>query len=180
MARESTVKPTQYTKKQSAVYCSDILTGRMCQVLVIDDEEAVADAIKRRLEREGYRVTTAHSAEEGIQLINNAPKPFEIIVTDMSMDDPDAGLRVLHSAFVRDFFAEVIIMTAYGNVANAVECLRRGAFDYIEKNTPGVDAYELLTIKVGHAMERRRRDVRTIELWERAAKSAEEYPIRKH
>ena len=60
----------------------------------------------------------------------------------MSMDTPEAGLQVLHAAFTRDLFAEVIVMTAFGNVANAVECMRRGAFDYIEKNAPGVDAYE--------------------------------------
>ena len=56
-------------------------------------------------------------------------------------------LQVLHAAFTRDLFAEVIVMTAYGNVANAVECMRRGAFDYIEKNAPGLDAFEVLSIK---------------------------------
>jgi DNA-binding NtrC family response regulator len=145
----------------------------MCRVLVIDDEEGVLNAVRRRLERAGLKVTTASNAAEGTALIAESPKAFDVIVTDMSMDDPDSGLQVLHAAFSRDLFAEVIVMTAYGNVANAVECMRRGAFDYIEKNAPGIDAYEVLTIKVGQAMERRRRDVRTIELWERAARSKE-------
>ena len=83
----------------------------------------------------------------------------------------ERGLQVLQAAFMRDLFAEVIVMTAYGNVANAVECMRRGAFDYIEKNAPGTDAYEVLSQKVDQAMDRRRRDVRTVELWERAAES---------
>lgn len=143
----------------------------MCRVLVIDDEEAVVAAIKRRLERDGFVVETASSAVEGIEKIMETPNPYGVIVTDMSMDNPDSGLQVLHAAFTRDLFAEVIVMTAYGNVANAVECMRRGAFDYIEKNAPGVDAYEVLSIKIGQAMDRRRRDVRTVELWERAAKS---------
>ena len=143
----------------------------MCRVLVIDDEEGVLSAIKRRLEREGYDIDTADNAAEGIQRILDRPKPYDAIVTDMSMDNPDSGLQVLHAAFTRDLFAEVIVMTAYGNVANAVECMRRGAYDYIEKNAPGVDAYEVLAIKIGQAMERRRRDVRTVELWERAAKA---------
>lgn len=145
----------------------------MCRVLVIDDEEGVRNAIQRRLERAGYRVTTATNAAEGTTLIAEAPNAFDVIVTDMSMDDPDSGLHILHAAFSRDLFAEVIVMTAYGNVGNAVECMRRGAFDYIEKNSPGVDAYEILTIKVGQAMDRRRRDVRTVELWERAARAKE-------
>ncbi len=145
----------------------------MCRVLVIDDEEAVVASVKRRLERDGYQIDTASSAAEGIAKIMDAQKKFDVIVTDMSMDDPDSGLHVLHAAFTRDLFAEVIVMTAYGNVANAVECMRRGAFDYIEKNAPGVDVYEILSIKIGQAMDRRRRDVRTVELWERAAKSKE-------
>lgn len=145
----------------------------MCRVLVIDDEEAVVVAVKRRLERDGFDVDTAGSAAEGIGKIMDVPNPYDVIVTDMSMDNPDSGLQVLHAAFTRDLFAEVIVMTAYGNVANAVECMRRGAFDYIEKNAPGVDVFEILSIKIGQARDRRRRDVRTIELWERAAKSKE-------
>lgn len=145
----------------------------MCRVLVIDDEEDVLNAVRRRLEREGYQVSLASNSEEGIAMIQSAEKPFDIIVTDMSMEDPNAGLKVLSGAFSRDLFAEVIVMTAYGNVSNAVECMRRGAFDYIEKNSPGADAYEVLAIKIGQAMDRRRRDVRTVAMWERAAQAKE-------
>lgn len=133
-------------------------------------------AVTRRLEREGHHVTSAENSQEGTKLISGADEPFDVIVTDMSMEDPDSGLRVLQAAFSRDLFAEVIVMTAYGNVANAVECMRRGAYDYIEKNSPGVDAYERLAEKVNHALDRRRRDVQTIALWERAAKSKERMP----
>ncbi len=143
----------------------------MCRVLVIDDEEDVLSAIRRRLEREGFQVFVAANATLGIEMIQSAEKPFDIIVTDMSMEDPDAGLRVLGASFSRDLFAEVIVLTAYGNVGNAVECMRRGAFDYIEKNSPGVDAYEVLSMKIGQAMDRRRRDVRTVAMWERAAQA---------
>lgn len=140
----------------------------MIRVLVIDDEEGVQSSVKRRLERAGYAVETAGSAVEGIAKIHDIETPYDAIVTDMSMDEPESGLQVLHAAFTRDLFAEVIVMTAYGNVANAVECMRRGAFDYIEKNAPGIDVYEVLTQKISLAMERRRRDARTIELWETA------------
>jgi DNA-binding NtrC family response regulator len=146
----------------------------MARVLVIDDEESVLSAVRRRLERAGYDVETAESAAEGIQRISDTENSYDVIVTDMSMDDPNAGLKVLHAAFARDLFAEVIVMTAYGNVANAVECMRRGAFDYIEKNQPGVDAYEMLALKIDQALERRRRDARTVDLWERAARSQEQ------
>lgn len=147
----------------------------MARVLVIDDEEAVLTALKRRLERAGYEVDTENSAADGVAKITSASSPYDVIVTDMSMDTPDSGLHVLQSALARDLFAEVIVMTAYGNVGNAVECMRRGAFDYIEKNSPGVDVYEVLTIKIEQAMERRRRDVRTVQTWEQVANAVKKH-----
>lgn len=148
----------------------------MAKILVIDDEETVRGAVARRIARAGHEVTTAESAEDGISKISSVELPYDVIITDMSMEDPDAGLHVLQAAFSKDLFAEVIVMTAFGNVANAVECMRRGAFDYIEKNQPGVDAYEQLSEKVELALNRRRRDVQTVALWERAAKSKERMP----
>lgn len=143
--------------------------AEMYRVLVIDDEEDVLKAVRRRLEREGYEVATAASSAEGIRLIGEGERPFDAIVTDMSMEDPDSGLRVLQAAFTRDLLAQVIVMTAYGNVANAVECMRFGAYDYIEKNVPGVDAYEQLAQKIASALEQRRRDVRAVAMWQRVA-----------
>ena len=134
----------------------------MSHILVVDDEEEVCAALKRRLEREGYDVTTATSAEEACRLIRTRPEPFDVVVADMSMEHPDSGLDVLSAAIGHDLFTEVIILTAYGNVANAVESMRRGAFDYLEKNVPGVDTYEVLVMKVAQAMERRRAAMRTV------------------
>lgn len=141
------------------------------RVLVVDDEEDVRKSVQRRLERQGFHVETAASADEGMSRIAEAERAFDVVVTDMSMEDPEAGIRILRAAFGRDVFAEVIVMTAYGNVKNAVECMKRGAFDYIEKNIPGVDVYELLTIKIEQAMDRRRQSVNTVESWERVAKA---------
>ena len=62
---------------------------------MIDDEESVVTAVKRRLSREGYNVETAENSEIGIQQITDSEEPFDVIVTDMSMEDPDSGLRVL-------------------------------------------------------------------------------------
>jgi len=145
----------------------------MSRVLIIDDEEDVLRAVKRRLDRAGYSVETAGNAADGIAKINAADPPYDAVVTDMSMDAPESGLQVLHAATSRDMFAEVIVMTAYGNVANAVECMRRGAFDYIEKNAPDIDVFEMLAQKIDNAMDRRRRDVRALEIWEKTTKSAD-------
>jgi len=134
----------------------------MSRVLVVDDEDEVRAALKRRLEREGYAVTTADSSAEAAEVIQAGRPPFDVVVTDMSMEETDSGLQVLQNAIAHDIFTEVIVLTAYGNVANAVESMRRGAFDYIEKNVPGIDVYEILMLKVGQALERRRAAVGTL------------------
>ena len=134
----------------------------MCRILVIDDEEEVRAALTRRLEREGYAVEQAGSEAEGLAALKEAEKPFDIVVTDMSMVDTNSGVRILEGAVSRDVFTEVIVLTAYGNVANAVECMKRGAFDYVEKNLPGIDVFELLVFKVEQAVEQRRASVQTV------------------
>ena len=115
----------------------------MCKILVIDDEEAVRTAVRRRLERDGYEVDTADNQAAGIE-------------------SPTSGLEILQAALTTDVFSEVIVLTAYGNVGNAVECMKRGAFDYVEKNIPGVDVFELLSLKIGQALERRQNSLATL------------------
>jgi len=134
----------------------------LCRILVIDDEEAVRSAVKRRLERDGYTVDTAESQTVGIESIKTHHPPYDVVVTDMVMESPTSGLEVLQAALTTDVFSEVIVLTAYGNVGNAVECMKRGAFDYVEKNIPGVDVFELLSMKVDQALERRKSSVATL------------------
>jgi len=143
----------------------------VCRVLVIDDEEAVRNAVKRRLERDAYDVDTAESQEIGLSAINTREPPYDVVVTDMVMESPTSGLEVLQTALSRDVFTEVIVLTAYGNVANAVECMKHGAFDYVEKNIPGVDVFELLSLKLQQALERRRVSVATLRKIERYTKA---------
>lgn len=142
----------------------------MARILVVDDEDDVREALKRRLEREGMVVETAASAAEAGESLRHAAEPFDVVITDMSMEESDSGLEVLREAVAHDVFTEVIVLTAYGNVSNAVESMRRGAFDYVEKNVPGVDVFELLAIKVGQAIERRRTSVAALRRLETLAK----------
>jgi DNA-binding NtrC family response regulator len=143
----------------------------LCKILVIDDEEQVRAAVARRLTREGFEVKSAESQAEGLTTIMDQELPFDVVITDMVMESPDSGLEVLKAAFARDIFTEVIVLTAYGNVANAVECMKRGAFDYLEKNIPGVDAFELLALKVEQAMDHRRSSVNTVRRLDQATKN---------
>jgi DNA-binding NtrC family response regulator len=133
------------------------------RILVIDDEEEVCEAVARRLARDGYTVTAATTEQGALEMIDQADPPYQVVVTDMVMDSPRSGMNVLEAAVVRDVFTEVIVLTAYGNVANAVECMKAGAFDYVEKNTPGVDVYEVLSIKVKRAIQNRRSLIREFQ-----------------
>lgn len=142
----------------------------MCQILVVDDEEEVRSAIERRLKRDGFTVETASSEAEGVEKIKSASPPFDLILTDMVMETPDSGMNILQTAVSQDIFTEVIVLTAYGNVANAVECMKRGAFDYIEKNIPGVDVFDLLSMKVAQAIERRHSSINTVRRLDRFAR----------
>src|SRR5438876_472725 len=141
----------------------------MPRILVVDDEEEVRIAIERRLQREGHDVVLGASAAEAATALAQAAPAIDLVVTDMSMEETDSGLQVLRDAITQDLFTEVIVLTAYGNVANAVESMRRGAFDYLEKNTPGVDIYELLVMKIGQALERRRSALGTVRRLEEFA-----------
>jgi DNA-binding NtrC family response regulator len=143
----------------------------LCRVLIADDEEEVRAAVERRLNRDGLTVDTAGGEAEALQKIKSASPPYDVVLTDMVMESPDSGLNILQAAVSQDIFTETIVLTAYGNVANAVECMKRGAFDYVEKNIPGVDVYDLMSIKVAQAVERRRSSVNTIRRIDQAARA---------
>jgi len=134
----------------------------LCKILVVDDEEEVRAAIQRRLIRDGLKVDVAGGEEEALERIKAADPSYDVVLTDMVMESPDSGMNVLQAAVGQDIFSEVIILTAYGNVANAVECMKRGAFDYVEKNIPGVDVFDLMSIKIAQALDRRRSSVSTV------------------
>src|SRR5688500_8873665 len=142
----------------------------MGKILVADDEDDVRFSLERRLKREGHEAQVAASQAEAIALIVVAETPFDVVLTDMLMESPNSCVEVLKAALTQDVFTEVVVLTAYGNVANAVECMKMGAFDYVEKNIPGVDVYELICIKIEQAMERRRSSMSTLRRLEQFAR----------
>jgi DNA-binding NtrC family response regulator len=88
----------------------------------------------------------------------------------MSIEDEHSGVQMLTAARERDAHTAVIVLTAYGNVKNAVECMQAGAYDNGEKNIPGVDVFELICIKIEQAMERRRASLSTLRRLEQFAR----------
>jgi DNA-binding NtrC family response regulator len=135
----------------------------MSRILVVDDEAEVRSVLQRRLERAGYTVYTASSAADGVAALQDGGYAFDVVVTDMSMEDSESGVKLLQAARERDVFTEVIVLTAYGNVKNAVHCMQLGAYDYVEKNIPGVDVFELLILKVERAIQQRHATARALD-----------------
>lgn len=142
----------------------------MGRILVVDDEDDVRLSLERRLKREGHDVSSAGSQAEAVKAIQEANPAFDVVLSDMLMESSNSGVEILKATLGRDIFTEVIVLTAYGNVSNAVECMKLGAFDYVEKNIPNVDVYELVCIKVDQALERRRSSLSTLRKMEHFAK----------
>jgi len=102
----------------------------MPSLLIIDDEEPIAWALKRAFEREKYTVAVAASAEEGLKLARKDPP--DVVFLDVRLPGMD-GLTALAELKKVATAATVIIITAHGNLNTAVKAVEGGAFDYLAK-----------------------------------------------
>jgi DNA-binding NtrC family response regulator len=99
-------------------------------ILLVDDESTTQDTLGMFLETEGYRVATAGSGKEALTRIES--EEFDIIVTDVVMPGV-SGLEVLDRSRVLNPAAAVVVITGHATVEMAIEALRRGAWDYLQK-----------------------------------------------
>ncbi|HET8676633.1 MAG TPA: sigma-54 dependent transcriptional regulator [Blastocatellia bacterium] len=116
-------------------------------ILVIDDEEKILDALRLNLEQTGYSVATAKTGEEGLILFNNGD--FDLVLADLQLPDMQ-GTEVMRRLKEKRPSIEVIIISGYGSVARAVEATKAGAFHFVEKPFE-IDALLLL---IERALER--------------------------
>ena len=100
------------------------------RVLAVDDEEVVCESIRRVLTGEGYQVRTTTSPLEGVELL--AKESFDLLLLDIKMPEMD-GIEVLRRARDVSPDTEVLIVTGYATIDTAVEAIKLGAFDYLEK-----------------------------------------------
>jgi two-component system NtrC family sensor kinase len=118
------------------------------KILIIDDEEANVRVLAMSLRSDGYEVLTAYSGEEGLAVY--AEKSPDLVLTDIKMPGMD-GIEVLKKIKAMDADAAVIIITGHGDIENAVEALKFGASDFINK--PIRD--EALSLAIERAQEKR-------------------------
>ena len=100
------------------------------RVLAVDDEEVVCESIRRVLIEEGYEVETTTSARDGLARIRR--EVFDLLLLDIKMPELD-GIELLREARSVSPETEVIIITGYATIETAVEAIKLGAFDYLEK-----------------------------------------------
>ncbi|WP_309893678.1 sigma-54 dependent transcriptional regulator [Archangium sp.] len=118
------------------------------RVLVVDDKENILKLFARLL-GDTYEVTCAEDGARALALV--AAQEFDVVVSDVRMPGAD-GFEVLRAVKSRSPDTEVVMMTGYATVQDAVEAMRAGAFDYLQKPFLPDAAAELVT----RAMERRR------------------------
>jgi len=99
-------------------------------VLVVDDEPGMRMALKANFERDGWQVEMASGVSEAARKCGQAH--FPLVVTDVCMPDGD-GLELMRRVRATDISTAVIVLTAFGTVAQAVQAMRNGACDYLTK-----------------------------------------------
>jgi two-component system, NtrC family, response regulator len=100
------------------------------RILVVDDEESIRRLIEKELSSMRRSVRTSDSARQAFEIVDQ--QQFDVIVLDIRLPDGD-GIELLEKFKQTLPDVEVILITGYGNVDNAVEAMKLGAYDYITK-----------------------------------------------
>ncbi|HKO02773.1 MAG TPA: sigma-54 dependent transcriptional regulator, partial [Thermoanaerobaculia bacterium] len=133
------------------------------RILVIDDETAIREAIKMTLEYEGYKVDESRSGQDGLDRAGKTP--YDAILLDIKMPVLD-GIEVLENLKEQKIASPVIMVSGHGDVHTAVECTKRGAYDFLEKPLNR----DKLLLTVRNAVRVRSLEEENIELKEKAEK----------
>ncbi len=120
----------------------------MAKILIIDDEAPIRKVLKEILEYESHTVEIAENGMVGLEKLES--NDFEVVLCDIKMPKMD-GLEVLDKILEKDTDVQVIMISGHGNVETAVEAMKKGAYDFIEKP---VDLNRLLSI-VRNALDKK-------------------------
>ncbi len=101
------------------------------KVLIVDDDPITRNLLQKRLSKEGYRTELAADGVEAVNYL--AQNYFDVVLTDLMMPGGVDGIGVLEAAKEANFKTEVILITAHGSIDNAIEAMKKGAADYLQK-----------------------------------------------
>jgi two-component system, NtrC family, nitrogen regulation response regulator NtrX len=100
------------------------------KLLIIDDEKSIRNTLKEILEFEGHEVFLAADGAEGLALATS--NNFEVIFSDIKMPNMD-GMELLDKLSEANVESSVVMISGHGSIDTAVECIKKGAFDFIQK-----------------------------------------------
>ncbi|NJD18581.1 MAG: sigma-54-dependent Fis family transcriptional regulator [Gemmatimonadetes bacterium] len=123
----------------------------MAAILVVEDEPGIREFLADALEGEGHAVSTAGDAAEALALLRD--RGFDLLITDLRMPGVLDGMDLVRRARADIPEMEVVVLTAHGTIETAVEAMRLGAFDYLQKPLSGPDEIRLVARR---ALERRK------------------------
>jgi two-component system nitrogen regulation response regulator NtrX len=133
------------------------------RILVVDDETAIREAIRMTLEYEGYRIEEARSGQDALDKAGRAD--YDAILLDIKMPVLD-GIEVLENLKQQKIAAPVIMVSGHADIQTAVECTKRGAFDFLEKPLNR----DKLLLSVRNAVRQQKLQDEVSELREKAEK----------
>ena len=113
----------------------------MATILVVDDEEGVRTFVAEALEDAGHRVEQAASGDEALDRLRS--RSYQVLVTDLKMPGL-SGMDLLRKVKADQPEVEVVVLTAHGSVEGAVEAMKLGALEYLQKPLSGPDEIRLL------------------------------------
>lgn len=100
------------------------------KILIIDDERAIRNSLGEILGDEGYAVDTAEDGKIGLEMATR--EHYDVIFCDIKMPGMD-GLEVLSKLTEEGYDAAVVMISGHGDIDTAVECIKKGAYDFIQK-----------------------------------------------
>ena len=131
-------------------------------ILVVDDDENIRMVLRQSLEKEGYHVSTANSAEEALNTLQRSF--FHVVITDIMMGEMN-GVELLLQIKEMNALMQIYVMTSHGTLPHVIQCMQGGAYDFFEKPLKIED----ILISLGEAA---RRATRWSSLYSRHSLSA--------
>jgi two-component system response regulator FlrC len=123
----------------------------MAVILIVDDEPGIREFIGETLRGEGHEIVEAGDGSEALAALRK--RGFDLVITDLRMPGPLDGLALVRTARAEQPDVELIVLTAYGTIDSAVEAMKLGAFDSLQKPVSSPEQLRLVTAR---ALERRR------------------------
>jgi DNA-binding NtrC family response regulator len=100
------------------------------EILFVDDDRAILEMVREYLSEVGYRVVVVDNGARALDLLKD--RPFEVVFSDIKMPDID-GLELLQAIKEYRPETEVIMVTGHGSMESAIQAMKRGSYDYIQK-----------------------------------------------